>query len=116
MNLRINLQTARKITEKFINHFELPKCHVYYVNNLLEDNRGLYFPFIPAQILISSKYKDRLGTLLHELCHHLVEHGYENEDSFHGYQFDLARKRCITWAKTNIDPKLPYNLLLRSKK
>lgn len=68
----------------------------------------------PSNILILDTYKNKnkIGILMHELTHHLESNAYDNLNWFdgcHGYYYQLAKKRVITWCKKNISDRPNWN-------
>lgn len=98
---------ARNLVKRMCEDFDIPLCHVYYVDvKLLGKCLGLYEKAssdLLAYMLIEKRWSRRLILVLHEFTHHLQAELYDNEEeSHHGYGFQLAKNRVTTWASNNI--------------
>jgi len=123
----IKIQDARRLSEKFCKEFGLRFCQIYYVDVLKHEDKenkkcfyGVYSYPAPSNILILDTYinKNKIGILMHELTHHLECNGYYDVDWFnggHGYYYQLAKKRVITWCKKNISDRPNWNKPLFAK-
>jgi hypothetical protein len=80
---------------------------VYYVDAFHdEDDYGIYFKTSPS-IMILEKCPNRIGVLMHELTHHLEYQKYDvkEEQSVHGYTYQLAKDRVERWCNKFISSK-----------
>ncbi len=107
---------ARALSYKFCKDFDLPYCQVFYVDILTNEAYGQYCFLDPTNILLLDNYKslNKLGTLMHELAHHLECYGYESDLlqlglQNHGYNYQLAKKRVKKWCEKNISIKPNWN-------
>lgn len=131
-NKFINLNDARELSKQFCNNFKLQYCEIYYVDRIQDDSdtpiwkkgkdntTALYSLADPPHILIVETVLNPIGLVIHELTHHLEWYDYENErdkicdDGPHGYFYQLAKKRVITWCKKNISNKADWNSPLKA--
>jgi hypothetical protein len=123
----IKLEDARRLSEKFCDDFSLSFCQIYFVDVLTHEDKGnkkcffgVYSFPAPSNILILDTYTNinKIGILMHELAHHLECNAYHNINWFdgkHGYLYQLAKKRVITWCKKNISNRPDWNKPLLSK-
>lgn len=131
----IKLHDARRLSEIFCKDFKIQYCDIYYVDRIQDDlntpvwKRGkgntiaLYSYLDPPHILVVKTVLNPIGLIMHELTHHLEVYGYDDEkenaedihtDGMHGYLYQLAKKRVITWCKKNVSEKANWNLPLKA--
>jgi hypothetical protein len=120
----ISLKKARELSKNFCNDFNICQCGVYYVDNIFDEEEycgntinGIYCQVYPPHILLAKdKGYNRIGVLLHELTHHLEYQDYctNENDPPHGYKYQLAKERVVTWARKNISEKCNWYLPLKS--
>ena len=81
---------------------------------------GLYSHAAPPNILILDTYKNinKIGVVVHELAHHLECYGYPDSkcdnDSIHGYHYQLAKSKVFTWCRKNVSNTPDWNLPLKA--
>lgn len=112
---RLTLKSARKLSKKFCSDFKLPYCEIYYVD-YIHECYGIYIWYEPLlHILLDESNDNRIGILVHELTHHLEHYGYSLTPALiHGYEYNLARSRVITWCKRNISNNPNWKLPLKA--
>lgn len=110
---------ARKLSKLFCNDFNIEYCDIYYVDmiegkKISKSKIYSYYIVDPPHILQFSNLLNPIGILVHELTHHLEYTCYDvwGETAFHGYYWNLAKKRVIRWAKKNISNTANWNLPL----
>lgn len=107
-DIKQNIKILRQITAVFCGDFNIIEPFVYVVDVLDEDVDGIYYPLsggpdIQPKILL--KEETDIMTFFHEIVHHLQyiiyypKYGYDGQ---HGYTFQLAKKRVVTWARKNV--------------
>lgn len=111
----INIVDARKLSSIFCEDFSLEPCQIYYVDTFHDKNDyGLYFSD-PATILLLKKIPNPIGVLMHELTHHLENEIYPiRKVTTHGYNYQLAKQRVITWCRNNISSKPDWSIPLKA--
>ena len=115
-NKKIDLITARLLSKKFCKDFDIPNCQIFFVDYLEGGHWGEYINLIPCHILIVENHPNRIGVLMHELTHHLENANYDNyENSSHGYSYQLAKGRVVTWCRKNISKKPNWYLPLQGR-
>jgi len=111
------LSNVRDISKKFCKDFDIPYCQIYYVDVIEKvagygDLYGVYIPLAPYHMLVLNE-TNHIVIVIHELTHHLEEIYYNNEnDSFHGYSFQLAKKRVKKWCIKNLSSKADWKIPL----
>ena len=107
----LSLKKARELSEKFCEDFRIPYCGIYYVDHIEgfddeEEVMGIYTDQKPSHILVVKSGINRLGLVMHELTHHLEQCSYDNKgESEHGYSYQKAKERVVTWCRKNISDK-----------
>jgi hypothetical protein len=126
----IKLDDARRLSKIFCENFNIQYCEIYYVDKIQDDldtpkwkkgkgtTLALYSSLDPPHILVVENVLNPIGVIIHELTHHLEVYDYEDDDEnienihldgMHGYFYQLAKKRVITWCKKNISDKANWN-------
>lgn len=111
----ININDARKLSRKFCKDFNIEYCRVNYVDNLDDPRTFGEYHFDEKRIEIIKNGVNKIGILMHELTHHIQNLIYtynSQKDQFHGYYYQLAKKRVITWCKKNISNKTDWSIPL----
>jgi hypothetical protein len=115
--LDISELKARKLVKRMCEDFYVPPCSIYYIDlTFLGSCLGLYEKAsldLTAYMLIERRWSRRLVLVLHEFSHHLQAELYtREEESHHGYGFQLAKGRVTTWAAKNISNNFDWFALL----
>lgn len=111
---QISLGGARALSYELCKSFDVDYCEVYYVdriNDYDEDREywGVYVYLSPPHVLIVENVINRIGIVMHELTHHIEHQCYETSNEAHGYPYQLAKQRVITWAKANVSATAPWH-------
>jgi hypothetical protein len=116
MKKNIDLNAARIISKKFCQDFNIPNCQIYYIDIFEDkDTMGLYYRLEPNTILMKEKQYNRIGTLVHELTHHLQHCIYDSYILKHsGSKWQTSKKKVLKWCKENISEKADWNGPLRA--
>jgi len=103
----LDIEDAQKIADALSDSFNLPRVWVRYCRHLFDEANGLYIPD-KNQILIKED-NAKLGTLLHEMGHHLEYTSYVRDWKEHGYSFRKAIRRIVNrFRKIYNDPNFIY--------
>lgn len=116
----INLDEARNISKEVCDYFKICYCEVYYVDRLEPNTYGEYYYLEPQNILLLDDIninKNPIGVLIHELTHHIQFKCYpmlDSEQSYHGYFYNLARKKIIKYCKKYISKNAEWKTPLKA--
>lgn len=114
---QISLGGARALSYEFCNDFDVEYCEIYYIDRIKEGDReywGVYIHLSPPHVLVVENVINRIGIVIHELTHHIEHQCYDvSGQSAHGYSYQLAKQRVITWAKNNISATAPWHQPLK---
>lgn len=132
----LNQEEARLLSEEYCKSFDIQYCEIYYVDRIQDFSNtpiwkkgknntiAAYSGDDPPHILIADGYFNPIGVVMHELTHHLENYKYEEDEdkeaedidvNAHGYFYQLAKKRTITWCQKNISDRPNWALPLKSK-
>jgi len=108
---------ARELAKIFCKNFKIDNVEIFYVDKLNENTYGEYSWLRPQHILLLDipENPNPIGTLIHELTHHLQFQLYEIKGGpYHGYEWKVAKKKVIKWAKNTISDKSNWNIPLKA--
>jgi hypothetical protein len=113
--IKISLKDARKLSKNISKDFNIPYCQIYYVDTLGKWYGIYHNDTGHIHTLIEESCPCRIGIVIHELTHHLEYEIYGNyfNDPPHGYKYQLAKERMVSWCRKNISTNPNWYVALK---